>query len=71
MRAKVQPLSMDDEDISALIRLAARPSVAQSVAKSGEQGELWEEAGYWLTPLIALLLLSTFRRESQSKEIPA
>ena len=75
LRAKVQPLSMDDEDISALIRLAARPSVAQSVAqsvaKSGEQGELWEEAGYWLTPLIALLLLSTFRRESQSKEIPA
>lgn len=67
LRAKVQPLSMEDEDISALIRLASRPAVT----KSGEQGELWEELGYWLTPLIALLLLSNFRRETQAKEMPA
>ena len=67
LRAKVEPLSTKDEDISALIRLAAR----QPVAKSDEPGANWEEAGYWITPLVALLLLSTFRRETTSKEIPA
>jgi Ca-activated chloride channel family protein len=67
LRAKVQPLSIEDEDISALVHLAARPPVAQS----GEQGAHWQEAGYWLTPLIALLLLSTFRRETRSQEVPA
>lgn len=67
LRAKVEPLSTKDEDISALIRLADR----QPVAKSDEPGASWEEAGYWITPLVALLLLSTFRRETRSQEIPA
>ena len=65
--AKVEPLSMTDEDISALVRLAAR----QPVAKSDEPGASWEEVGYWITPLVALLLLTTFRRETRSQEMPA
>ena len=67
LRAKVEPLSITDEDISALIRLTAR----QPTTRSDEPGATWEEAGYWITPLVALLLLSTFRRETTTQETPA
>jgi Ca-activated chloride channel family protein len=58
--ATVQPLDVEGGDISAIVRRAAKTPVAQS----GEQGERWQEAGYWLLPLLALLVLASFRRES-------
>jgi Ca-activated chloride channel family protein len=63
LNAPIESLRVEDNDISAIVRRAARAPVAQS----GEQGERWEEAGYWLTPLLGLILLASFRRE-QRKE---
>lgn len=63
----VHELSAGEDDIAALVRHAARVPVAQT----GEQGSRWQEAGYWIVPLIALLFLSTFRRGSTSEEVPA
>jgi len=59
LRASVEMLSVDDSDIAAIVRRARSTPVAQS----GEQGDQWEEAGYWLLPLLGLILLASFRRE--------
>jgi len=67
MGATVQPLSIEDADIAALVRRAARTPTVQA----GEQGSRWEEAGYWILPLIALFFLVTFRRETKSPEVAA
>lgn len=64
LKAGVAALAPDGTDIAAIVREASRPPVT----KAGEQGALWQEAGYWLLPLIALLFLTTFRRETQAKE---
>lgn len=50
-------LAADDSDVSTLAR-AAKFATAATGAKS----DRWEESGYWLTPLLALLLLPFFRR---------
>ncbi|NOT12527.1 MAG: VWA domain-containing protein [Methylococcaceae bacterium] len=62
LNASVQTLDVEGGDVSAIARRAARTPIAQS----GEQGERWQEAGYWLLPLLALLVLVSFRRESTS-----
>lgn len=59
LKAKVEYLDVEDRDVSAIVRHAAR--APKSTA--GEQGERWQEAGYWLTPLIAIVILFSFRRE--------
>ena len=59
LRAGVETLAVDDEDVSAVVRWAANAPVAQS----GDQGDRWEESGYWLLPLLGLILLGSFRRE--------
>lgn len=53
-----------------IIRPSADISDIQSVARAakfetsgaGEQSDRWEESGYWLTPVMAALLLPFFRR---------
>ena len=40
--------------------LANAAKFAQTLGAAGE--DRWAESGYWLTPLIALLLLLFFRR---------
>jgi Ca-activated chloride channel family protein len=62
LAAKVETLDFEDRDIAAIVSRAARTPQA----RSGEQGGQWQEAGYWLTPLLGLILLSSFRREQQS-----
>jgi len=57
--ASVELLDVEGKDIVAIVRRAARAPQAQS----GEQGERWQEAGYWLTPLISLIVLASFRRK--------
>ena len=64
--ADVEPITVEDNDIAAIVRHAA----SAPAAKRGEQSERWQEAGYWLVPLIALLALVSFRRE-QSAEVSA
>jgi len=67
LRATVQPLRVDDEDIATLVRRSARPPTAQA----SDQSNRWEEAGFGIVPLIALLYLATIRRETTSPEVPA
>jgi Ca-activated chloride channel family protein len=57
--AKVEALDVEGNDVAAIVRRAA----SAPVAKAGAQGERWQEAGYWLTPLVGLVLLAAFRRE--------
>lgn len=51
-------VSHDDADVRALTR-----DVVSSIARApAAEGERWRDAGYWLTPLVALLMLPLFRR---------
>jgi Ca-activated chloride channel homolog len=65
--AKVETLTASSDDIAAIVRRAARAPVT----KAGAEGAIWQEAGYWLVPILALLFLANFRRESRSEEVPA
>ncbi len=55
--ADVVPVSVDSSDVASIAKTIQRQGVASV------QGEVarWDESGYWLTPLIALLLLGWFR----------
>jgi Ca-activated chloride channel homolog len=55
--ARVVRLAADDADVTALARAAKFVTAA-----TGEKGDRWEESGYWLTPLLAMILLPFFRR---------
>lgn len=59
LKAEVVPLEVDGDDVAAVIRRASTAPVPQR----GEQGERWQEAGFWLVPLVGLVLLASFRRE--------
>ena len=61
--ADVAALDVEGEDIAAIVRRAS----GASIAKAGTQGERWQEAGYWLVPLVALVLLSSFRKEANGE----
>jgi Ca-activated chloride channel family protein len=50
-------LTTDNADIDALARAAKFSTVA-----TGESGGPWEESGYWLMPLLAILMLPFARR---------
>ena len=65
LRADVEQIDVEGKDIAAIVRHAANAPVA----KSGQQGERWQEAGYWLLPLVGLVVLVSFRRET-SEEVP-
>lgn len=65
--AKVETLTAADDDITSIVRRASRTPVR----KAGAEGAIWQEAGYWIVPLLALLFLANFRRESRSEEVPA
>lgn len=56
---RVVRTTVDDADIKALSRRLA--TAAAPPAAPGE-GERWRDAGYWLTPLLALLVIGWFRR---------
>lgn len=58
LEARVEPLDVEGRDVTALVRHAARAPLAQR----GDQGGRWQEAGYWLVPLVSLVLLASFRR---------
>ncbi|HEV7325173.1 MAG TPA: VWA domain-containing protein [Bosea sp. (in: a-proteobacteria)] len=49
----------DQSDVAAVVRRLDRGDNAAGVAGEGEH---WREAGYWLVPLLALLVLLWFRR---------
>ena len=64
--AAVRSWTPDDADVEAIV---ANASHVPSGGVAG-QSDHWQEAGYWLTPLLAILVALSFRRErnSQSEE---
>lgn len=56
-RADVVPLTADDTDVT---ELAGRAQYARS--RGGDSDAAWAESGYWLTPVLAVLLLPFFRK---------
>jgi Ca-activated chloride channel family protein len=56
-RPELIPLAADDSDVATLAR-AAKFAPTQG----DDANTRWAESGYWLSPLIALLLLAFFRR---------
>jgi len=62
--ATVQPLTADDADVQALTRAASRAPVAQA----GESSARWQESGWLLVPVIALIFAGSFRRETSTAE---
>lgn len=59
----VEAFAIEGDDIAALVRRAARVPDALR----GEQGGQWQEAGYWLLPPLALLVLASFRRRETAQ----
>jgi Ca-activated chloride channel family protein len=55
----VSLITPDRADVRSLVRSTAEAPVA--IGAAGE-GARWAEAGWWLTPVLALLSLTTFRR---------
>ncbi len=61
LSADVEAFSIEEEDVAAIVRRAARTPDALR----GEQGGQWQEAGYWLVlPLTLLVLAALCRRET-------
>jgi Ca-activated chloride channel family protein len=56
---RIVRVAVDDADIIALSR---RFTTAGAPPAAPGEGERWREAGYWLTPLLALLVIGWFRR---------
>ena len=56
----VQPATLDEEDVNKIADRARRQSAG---GVGGESGR-WQEAGYWLTPVIALIVAFSFRRQT-------
>lgn len=57
--ARVVRTTIDDSDIKALSRSLTKAAAPPAVPGEGER---WRDAGYWLTPLLVLLVLGWFRR---------
>ena len=55
--ARVLPITSDDADVRELARAA---KFVSAIGK--QQGDSWQDAGYWLIPLIAVLSTLWFRR---------
>lgn len=61
----VESLAVDGSDISAIVRRAA----GKALPAEDELSNQWQDSGYWLVPLIALILLFGFRREKRGVEV--
>ncbi len=56
----VVAITADSSDIDGLVRRTAQTPIKVS---GDNQGVRWAEAGWWIVPLLALLVLAGFRRE--------
>lgn len=57
--ASLTQMTPDSADVLGLVRRTANAPVA---VKAAGEGTRWEEAGWWLVPLLALFSLAAFRR---------
>lgn len=63
--ASITRLTPDSADVLSLVRRTAKVPVAVQTAGEGTR---WEEAGWWLVPLLALFALAPFRRVLDSED---
>ena len=66
--ASVTLMTPDGSDIDQLVRRTAKAPIMISAEDGGNR---WAEDGWWLTPLIALLLLIRFRKERHLESVEA
>jgi Ca-activated chloride channel family protein len=57
--ADLVSVTLDGTDVTQVAHRLATGGTAAGIAGEGQR---WQEAGYWLTPIIALLVLGWFRR---------
>ena len=57
--ATLTVVTADDGDVQKLSRNISTSFVA---ARQDDEGSRWKDSGYWLTPIIALMVLFWFRR---------
>ena len=62
--AEVNPLTVDEQDINAIETFAERRAASGIAGESSR----WQEAGYWLTPVLALLVALSFRKQTKVSE---
>ena len=60
--ATVCQLSVDDQDISQIVTFSEQ-RIPTGIAGESRR---WQEAGYWFSPLLALMVALTFRRQAWS-----
>jgi Ca-activated chloride channel family protein len=66
LSGRVEPLTVDDADINAIVQAAAHPPVSRSAID--DNGTRWQEGGWYLVPIITLLAALAFRRETAKSE---
>lgn len=65
LRADLTLLTPDTTDVATIVRRIADTPIAVSVDGAGTR---WAEMGWWLVPIVALWVLSGFRRDEQVSE---
>lgn len=60
VQAGIQPLSADDTDVEAIVRFSEQRA-ARGLAGESDR---WQEFGYWLTPILALVVALSFRKQA-------
>lgn len=61
----VESLAIDGSDISTIVRRAA----GKALPAEDELSSQWQESGYWLVPVMAMILLFGFRREKLGEKV--
>lgn len=61
-RGSYQRITLDDADLRALGVLSLRAGEAQDSTGANHSGRQWLDEGFWLVPLVMLLVLPAFRR---------
>jgi Ca-activated chloride channel family protein len=60
LNASLTVMTPDGADIDRLVRQSAKTPVAISAAQPGTR---WAESGWWLVPVLAIIVLASFRRQ--------
>ena len=63
--ASVLSMTADNTDVAKLLRIAASPPLS----RPGELGDSWQESGWYLVPILALIVAASFRRETSNSEL--
>ena len=63
LRAPVVAMDVEGRDVAAIVRRAT----GTPILREGEQAGQWQEAGYWLVPVLGVMVLLSFRRHEHGE----